>query len=184
MASTSRLTATENRPTVTRLRRAFAKPLPSTSLNSLSLERLCSGGELPPPPPPPPPPAEPPPPSLSPPVRSGGAETACSITTVDPGGGVLASVLASVFASVLTSGPASVLASVFTSALASVLAFSRRNGSTDAGSAVLASAVLASAGPPFSSANLTCGSSAREGGGSNHGRSGIILAVLAVASSR
>src|SRR5438067_729177 len=79
MASTSRLTATENRPTVTRLRRAFAKPLPSTSLNSLSLERLCSGGELPPPPPPPPPPAEPPPPSLSPPVRSGGAETACSI---------------------------------------------------------------------------------------------------------
>src|SRR5206468_7443634 len=126
---------TENRPTVTRLRRAFAKPLPSTSLNSLSLERLCSGGELPPPPPPPPPPpAEPPPPSLSPPARSGGAGTACSITTVDPGGGVSPSVLASVFASVLTSGPASVLASVFTSALTSVLAFSRRNGSTDAGS--------------------------------------------------
>src|SRR6185295_16332839 len=159
MASTSRLTATENTPTVTRLRRAFDRPLPSTSLNSLSLERLCSGGELPPPPPPPPP--EEPPPSLSPPVRSGGAGTACSITTVDPGG-----VFASVLASVLISG----LASVFTSALTSVLAFSRRNGSTDAGSAVLASAVLtsavlastvlASAGQPFSSANLTCGSSA------------------------
>src|SRR5467141_1870012 len=116
MASTSRLTATENNPTVTRLRRAFARPLPSTSLNSLSLERLCSGGELPPPPPPPPPPPDEPPPSLSPPVRSGGAGTACSITTVDPGAGVLASVLASVFASV----PVRVLASV--------LATSRRNG--------------------------------------------------------
>src|SRR6185312_14258558 len=171
MASTSRLTATENNPTVTRLRRAFARPLPSTSLNSLSLERLCSGGE--PPPPPPLPPPEEPPPSLSPPVRSGGAGPACSITTVDPGG-VLASVFASVLATVLISG----LASVFTSALTSVLAFSRRNGSTDAGSAVLTSAVLTSAGPSFSSANLTCGSSAREGGGSNHGRSGIILAVL------
>src|SRR5215216_6158325 len=110
MASTSRLTATENNPTVTRLRRAFARPLPSTSLNSLSLERLCSGGELPPPPPPPPP-EEPPPPFLSPPVRSGGAGTACSITTVDPGGGVLASVLASILASGLVSGLASALAS-------------------------------------------------------------------------
>src|SRR5437660_1300323 len=157
MASTSRLTATENNPTVTRFRRAFARPLPSTSLNSLSLERLCSGGEPPPPPPPPPPPEEPPP-SLSPPVRSGGAGTACSITTVDPGGGILASVFASV--------------------LASVLALSRMGGSADGGAAV-----LASAGPFLSSANLTTGSSAREGGGSNHGRSGIILAVLAVASS-
>src|SRR5207249_4783657 len=159
----SRLTATENSPTVTRLRRALARPLPSTSLNSLSLERLCSGGEPPPPPPPPPPPDEPPP-SLSPPVRSGGAGTACSITTVDPGGGVLASVLTSILASVF----ASALASVLTSALTSVLAFSRRNGSTDGGgSADLASAVLASAGLSFSSANLMCGSSAREGGGSN-----------------
>src|SRR5437879_1027383 len=128
MASTSRLTATENNPTVTRFRRAFARPLPSTSLNSLSLERLCSGGEPPPPPPPPPPPEEPPP-SLSPPVRSGGAGTACSITTVDPGGGILASVFAS----------------VLTSVLISVLAFSRRNGSTDDGSAVFALAALASA---------------------------------------
>src|SRR6266540_808302 len=102
MASTSRFTATEKNPTVTRLRRAFARPLPSTSLNSLSLERLCSGGELPPPPPPPP--EEPPPPFLSPPVRSGGAGTVCSITTVDPGGGVLASVLASILASGLVSG--------------------------------------------------------------------------------
>src|SRR5215213_493274 len=101
MASTSRLTATENNPTVTRLRRAFARPLPSTSLNSLPLERLCSGGELPPPPP-----EEPPPPFLSPPVRSGGAGTACSITTVDPGGGVLASVLASILVSTLASVPA------------------------------------------------------------------------------
>src|SRR5438445_5312089 len=172
MASTSRFTAIENNPTVTRLRRAFARPLPSTSLNSWSLERLCSGGELPPPPPPPPP-AEPPPPSLSPAVRSGGAGNACSITTVDPGGGVLASVLASILASVF----ASALASVVTSVLTSALAFSRRSGSTDGGS------VLASAGPSFSSANLTCGSSAPECGGSNHGRSGIILAVLAVATS-
>src|SRR4029453_18721456 len=115
MASTSRLTATENPPTVTRLRRAFDRPLPSTSLNSLSLERLCSGGELPPPPPPPPP--EEPPPSLSPPVRSGGAGTVCSITTVDPGG-VLASVLASILASVLVSGLASVLALVLALGLA------------------------------------------------------------------
>ncbi len=46
-------------PTVTRLRRAFARPPPSTSLNSLSLERLCIGGEPPPRPPPPPPPEEP-----------------------------------------------------------------------------------------------------------------------------
>src|SRR5262245_27638708 len=168
------------------LRRAFARPLPSTSLNSLSLERLCSGGELPPPPPPPlpPPPPDEPPPSLSPPVRNGGAGNVCSITTVDPGGGVLASVLPSILASVFASS----LASVLTSALA----FSRRNGSTDGGSAVLTSAVLtsavltsavlapavlASAGPSLSSANLMCGSSTREGGGSNHGRSGIILAV-------
>src|SRR6187397_1066669 len=109
MASTSKLTAIEKNPTVTRLRRAFARPLPSTSLNSLSLKRLCIGGELPPPPPPrpPPPPAEPPPPSLSPPVRKGGAGTACSITTVDPGGGVLASTLASTLALTLVSGLAS-----------------------------------------------------------------------------
>src|SRR5947208_16821079 len=121
MASTSKLTATENSPTVTRLRRALARPLPSTSRNSLSLERLCSGGEPPPPPPPPPPPEEPPP-SLSPPVRSGGAGTACSITTVYPGGGVLASVLAS----------------VLTSVLISVLAFYRRNRSTGDGRPLLA----------------------------------------------
>src|SRR5215216_4640006 len=119
MASTSKLTTTENNPTVTRLRRAFARPLPSTSLNSLSLERLCSGGELPPPPPPPP---EEPPPFLSPPVRSGGAGTACSITTVDPGGGVLASAFASILASGLVSVLVSVLASVLASALASALA--------------------------------------------------------------
>src|SRR2546430_10833219 len=129
MASTSKLTATENSATVIRLRRALARPLPSTSLNSLSLERLCSGGEPPPPPPPPPPPEEPPP-SLSPPVRSGGAGTACSITTVDPGGGVLASVLAS----------------VLTSVLISVLAFSRRNGSTRGRSAGLS---LAAPPPPY-----------------------------------
>src|SRR5882672_7607241 len=176
MASTSRLTATENTPTVTMLRRAFARPLPSTSLNSLSLERLCSGGELPPPPPPPPP--DEPPPSLSPPVRSGGAGTACSITTVDPGAGVLASVLASVFASVFASVLASVLASILASVPASVFATSRRNGLADGGSAV-----LASAGASLTSANLTGGSSAREGDESNHGRSGIILAVFDVASS-
>ena len=50
MASTSRLTAIEKIPTVTRLRRAFARPLPSTSRNSLSLERFCKGGAPPPPP--------------------------------------------------------------------------------------------------------------------------------------
>src|SRR5690349_9414686 len=135
MASTSRLTATENSPTVTMLRRAFARPPPSTSLNSLSPERLCSGGELEPPPPPPPPPAEPPP-SLSPLVRSGGAGPLCSITTVDPGGGFLASV----FASVLASGLASVLVSILASVLASIVTFSRGNGATGAGSAVLATA--------------------------------------------
>src|ERR1700687_1536144 len=75
-------------PTVTRLRRALARPLPSTSRNSRSLKRLCNGGAPPPPPPPPPPPEEPPP-SLSPPVN-GGAGTGCSITTGGPGGGVFA----------------------------------------------------------------------------------------------
>src|ERR1700694_894664 len=87
MASTSKLTATEKTPTVTRLRRALARPLPSTSRNSWSLERLCNGGA----PPPPPPPPELPPPSLSPPLFNGGAGTCCSITTVDPGAGLLPS---------------------------------------------------------------------------------------------
>src|SRR3982074_2517036 len=89
MASTSRLTAIEKTPTVIRLRRALARPLPSTSRNSWSLERLCKGGA--PPPPPPPPPPEVPPPFLSPPLFNGGAGTGCSITTVDPGAGVLPS---------------------------------------------------------------------------------------------
>src|SRR3981081_2000082 len=87
MASTSRLTAIEKTPTVIRLRRALARPLPSTSRNSWSLERLCNGGA----PPPPPPPPEGPPPFLSPPLFNGGAGTGCSITTVDPGAGVLPS---------------------------------------------------------------------------------------------
>src|SRR5260221_14749880 len=145
MASTSKLTATETTPTVTRLRRALARPLPSTSRNSWSLERLCNGG-APPPPPPPPPLPELPPPSLSPPVCNGGAGTGCSITTVDPGARLLPS--------------------------------SRRDGSTGSGSAILACATDASA-----SANLTKGLSTGADVASSAVRIGIILAVLAAASS-
>src|ERR1700694_1593846 len=84
MASTSKLTATEKTPTVTRLRRALARPLPSTSRNSPSLERLCNGGG---PPPPPPPPFLAPPPLPPPPLEGTAAGIGCSIVIVGPGNG-------------------------------------------------------------------------------------------------
>jgi len=71
----------------------------------------------------------------------GGAGTACSITTVDPGGGAFAS--------------------------------PRIDGATEGGSAT-----LAAAGAAFSSAGLAGGVSACGADPSNHGRSGMILAVF------
>ena len=56
------------------------------------------------------------------------------------------------------------------------LCFSRMDGSTDGGSAI-----LAFEGDCFSPVNATRGSSARAEGGSNHGRSGTILAVRGAA---
>jgi hypothetical protein len=59
-----------------------------------------------------------------------------------------------------------------------VFASSRIDGSTGDGSAT-----LAAAGEAFSSVNVTGGSSACGGDASNHGRSGMILAVFDAASS-
>jgi hypothetical protein len=58
-----------------------------------------------------------------------------------------------------------------------VFASSRIEGATDAGSAI-----LAFGGDCVSPADATRGSSARAEGGSNHGRSGTILAVCGAAS--
>src|SRR5258708_11700819 len=103
MASTSKLTATEKMPTVTRLRRALARPLPSTSRNSPSLDRLCNGGG---PPPPPPPPFLAPPPLPPPPSEGTAAGIGCSIVIVGPGN-------SRTFLSPRNSGSASLISAAF-----------------------------------------------------------------------